>query len=347
MSNILKYILIFSLFTGYAWSKRILLKTPIAFNSNLPGLGTTIAYVKERVETASGKKIKVKLYEPGKLVPPFEILDAVSTGKVNAGYAISGYWQGKIPAAAIFSSLPFGPEAGEFLAWLKFGNGEKLYQKMYDQAGYKVKVFPCGVLPPETSGWYTKEINSQKDLKGLKIRFYGLGGKVMQKLGANPSMIPGGEIFPALEKKALDATEYSMPAIDEKLGFYKVAKYNYFPGWHQQATVFELLINKKTWNEMDKSQKMIIEMACNDANAYSIAEGEALQFKAMQRLKKKGVQFKKWSPEMLGIFEKAWLEVAADMKKQDKFFNEVYTDLETFRAGYELWKTNAYLPRVK
>ncbi len=339
--------IIFLSISGNGFAKRVLLKTPIAFNSNLPGLGTTIAYVQERLNKASGRKIRMKLYEPGTLVPPFEILDAVSTGKVQAGYAISGYWQGEIPAAAVFSSLPFGPEAGEFLAWLKFGNGLKLYQEMYDTHGKNVKVLPCGVMAPETSGWFTKEIKSVKDLKGLKIRFYGLGGAVLKKLGASPSQIPGPEIFPALEKKALDATEYSMPAIDEKLGFYKVAKYNYFPGWHQQSTVYELLINKDVWNKMKPDQQELVEMACMDANAYAIAEGEGLQFQAMKRLQKKGVIIKKWSPEMLDEFRKAWDEVATELEAKDAFFKKVYTDLKAFRADYQIWKDHAYLPRVK
>ena len=127
-------------------SKKVLLKTPIAFNTNLPGLGTTIKYVKDRVEAASENTIKIKLYEPGKLVPPFEILDAVSTGKVDAGYAVSGYWQGKMIAAPLFSSVPFGPEVGEYLAWLKFGNGEKLYQELLD-AGVEVILDDRNVRP--------------------------------------------------------------------------------------------------------------------------------------------------------------------------------------------------------
>jgi len=329
-------------------SKKVLLKTPIAFNSNLPGLGTTIKYVKERVEAASEKTIIIKLYEPGKLVSPFEILDAVSTGKVDAGYAVSGYWQGKMPAAPLFSSVPFGPEVGEYLAWLKFGNGEKLYQEMYDSNGYNVKVIPCGIMPPETSGWFVKPINSKEDLKGLKIRFFGLGGEVLKKLKASPSLIPGGEIFPALEKGAIDATEYSMPAIDEKLGFYKIAKYNYYPGWHQQATVYELLINKNIWNKLKPSQQTLLSMACGDATTRSIAEGEALQFSAMKRFRDKHqVKLMKWDPKMLKVFKDAWNEVASELSEKDPFFKKVYTDLSNFRKDYKLWKDHAFLPREK
>ncbi|MEL6888362.1 MAG: TRAP transporter substrate-binding protein, partial [Pseudomonadota bacterium] len=222
---------------------KLLLKTPVAFSTALPGLGTPIPRVAEEVALMSGKTLRMKVYEPGKLVAPFEILEAVSSGKINSGYTTAGYWAGKIPAAPLFSAVPFGPEAGEYMAWLYYGKGMELYQRMYDEAGYNVKVLPCAVLAPETSGWFAKEINSPEDLKGLKMRFFGLGGKVMEKLGVATSLLAGGEIFPALEKGAIDATEFSMPAIDQRLGFHKVVKYNYFPGWHQQATVFELLIN--------------------------------------------------------------------------------------------------------
>ena len=329
---------------GFA-AKKVLLKTPIAFQSNLPGLGTTIKYASDTIAEATDGRIRLKLYEPGKLVPPLEILDAVSTGKVQAGYSVSGYWSGKIPAAALFSALPFGPEAPEYLAWFMKGNGMKLYQEMYDQAGFNVKVLLCGMMAAETSGWFIKPVKKASDIKGLKIRFFGLGGDVLKELGASTTLLAGGEIYPALEKGAIDATEYSMPAIDEKLGFYKVAKYNYFPGWHQQGTAYELLINKKKWNSLSKGDQKLLEMACNDATLHSMAEGEYMQFGAMSRMQKKGVKLKKWSPEMLKVFKDAWMRVAKKHSKKDAFFKKVYDDLAAFRKDYELWKSHAFLPR--
>ncbi len=328
-------------------AKKVLLKTPIAFNKKLIGLGTTIDYVSKRVKIASDGKINIKVYNPGKLVAPFEILDAVSTGKVGAGYATAGYWAGKMPAAPLFSAVPFGPEAPEYIAWFYYGNGMKLYQEMYDQAGYNVKVNLCGVIAPETSGWFAKPINSVADLKGLKMRFFGLGGQVMQKLGVSTSLLPGGEIFPALEKGAIDATEFSMPAIDKLLGFHKIVKYNYFPGWHQQATAFELLINKNVWNKMSEAHQMIIEMACKDATANAIAEGEAAQFAVMkENVAKRGVKIVRWNQGMLDTFRSTWNDIAKDMAAKDAFFNKVYSDLTTFREGYDTWESNAFLPRA-
>lgn len=326
--------------------KPVLLKVPVAFATNLPGLGTPIARVADNLKVMSNGTIRVKIYEPGKLVAPFEILDAVATGKVNAGYTTAGYWAGKIPAAPLFSAVPFGPEAGEYMAWLYYGNGLQLYQEMYDQAGYGVRVLPCAIIAPETSGWFSEEITSVEDLKGLRMRFFGLGGKAMEQLGVSTSLLPGGEIFPALEKKALDATEFSMPAIDEKLGFYKIVKHNYFPGWHQQATVFELLVNKEVWDGMHESQQALVETACKASMADSFAEGEALQFEALRRNRdERGVTLHYWSEDMLDGFREAWEQVATEQAAADPFFKKVWDDLSQFREGYALWSAYAFLPR--
>ena len=325
---------------------KILLKTPIAFSTALPGLGSPIPRVAEQLDLMSGGTLQMRVYEPDKLVPPFEILDAVSSGKINSGYTTAGYWAGQIPAAPLFSAVPFGPEAGEYMAWLYYGNGLSLYQEMYDQAGYNVHVLPCAIIAPETSGWFAKEINSPADLQGLKMRFFGLGGKVMQKLGVATSLLPGGEIFPALEKGAIDATEFSMPAIDARLGFHKLVKFNYFPGWHQQATVFELLINKDVWNEATDQHKAILENACKASMADSFAEGEAIQAAAMiDNVENNGVEIKTWSPEMLETFKTTWDEVAAAEAANNEFFAKVLTDMTDFRENYKVWKENAFLPR--
>ncbi len=332
--------------SGVLAADKLLLKTPIAFSTALPGLGTPIPRVAEQLKLMSGGSLKMKVYEPGKLVPPFEILESVSSGKINSGYTTAGYWAGKIPASPLFSAVPFGPEAGEYMAWLYYGNGLKLYQEMYDQAGFNVHVLPCAIIAPETSGWFAKEINSTEDLKGLKMRFFGLGGKVMQKLGVATSLLPGGEIFPALEKGAIDATEFSMPAIDARLGFHKLVKYNYFPGWHQQATVFELLINNDVWNKASDQHKAILENACKASMADSFAEGEAIQHDVLkENVDNNGVMIKQWSPEMLDVFRSTWEETATEEAAADPFFKKVLDDMTAFREGYDIWKTNAFLPR--
>ncbi|MGH1430295.1 MAG: TRAP transporter substrate-binding protein [Neptuniibacter sp.] len=325
---------------------KLLLKTPIAFGSHLPALGTPIVWVADQLKTVSDGKVKMKIYEPGKLVSPKEILDAVSSGKVNSGYSTAGYWQGKMPAAALFSAVPFGPEAGEYMAWLYYGNGMSLYQEMYDNAGYNVKVMPCAIISPETSGWFSKPIEKPEDLKGLNMRFFGLGADVMEKLGVGTVQLPGGEIFGALEKGAIDASEFSQPAIDQRLGFHKIVKYNYFPGWHQQATVFELLINKDTWGKMSKGQQALVDTTCKASMTNAIAEGEAMQFPVMQKAAENGVEIRYWNDTMLNTFKSTWDEVVAEKTAADPFFKKVWDDMSTFRSGYDLWEANAFLPRA-
>ena len=236
--------------------------------------------------------------------------------------------------------------SGEFLAWIYYGNGRNLWQKMYDDNSYNVHAIPCGIIAPETSGWFKKPINGPEDLKGLNMRFFGLGGKVMQKLGVSTSTLPGGEVFPALEKGAIDAAEFSMPAIDKMLGLYKVAKFNYFPGWHQQSTLFELLVNKDAWAKLSDTHKSILEVSCKAAMTQALAEGEAIQFDAMtENVEKNGVKIMNWSPEMLKLFKDTWGEVIDDEVAANEQFKTIWADFSTFREKYQIWKDNAFLPR--
>ncbi|MDU8944815.1 TRAP transporter substrate-binding protein [Ovoidimarina sediminis] len=318
-----------------------------SFGKNLPILGTAAVDFVEKINSIS-EEVEFEHFDPGELVPTLEALDAVSNGSVDASYATSGYWQGKITAASLFAAVPFGPEAGEFLAWMLYDDGHALFQRMYDEAGYNVHVLPCGIIAPETSGWFKNEINSLSDLEGLNMRFFGLGAEVMQKLGVSTSLLAAGDIFPALERGAIDATEFSMPLIDARLGFHNIAKYNYFPGWHQPATMFELLVNKDVWDGLDERAQKQIEVACLANITTNYAEGEAKNFQAMiDNTEQNGVTIKKWSPEVLATLESTWNEVAAELAAEDAFFKEVWDDLQEFRAGYKVWNDAIYLPRPR
>ncbi len=330
-----------------ALAKNVLLKVPTSVPFVVPVLGEdVIGYLAETINNTSQGSLKVKLYEPGKLVPPLEVLDAVSSGKTNAGYTAAFYYAGKNPASVLFSSFPFGPEPAEYIAWYYYGNGMKLYQEMYDHYGYNVKVFPAGIISAETSGWFNEPINSVEDLEGIKMRISGIGGKVMSKLGVSVTMLPAGEIFQALEKGLIDATEFSQPVCDAPMGFYKVAKYNYYPGWHQPSTVQELLINKDTWNELDDSQKNIIETACMAATLKSLALSEGMQGEVIrENAEKHGVKNMYWSDEILSTFHETWLEVAKEEAAADPMFKKTWEDLQQFREEYSKWSAVGFLPR--
>ncbi len=306
-------------------------------------LGEQLIHISEELEAISGGNVELEIFEPGALVGALEILDAVSDGKVDAGYGASGFWAGKLSAAPLFCSIPFGPDTSEFISWLYHGNGMKLYQEMYDTSGFDVKVLVCAMLPPETSGWFANEITSAEDLKDLKMRFFGLGGIVMGKLGVSVSVLPGGEIFPALEKGVIDATEYSLPSIDESQGFHKLVNYNYFPGWHQQATTHELIINKPFWNRLTATQQAQIESACKSSIVHSIAYSESIQSAALKRNIERGVNVETWSPEMLDLYKTTWEAVAAEESAKDPFFKKAWEDLKAFREDYATWADRAFL----
>ncbi len=344
-SNMLSLILLCLCFSGQSSAAdKILLKVPYAFNPKLPNVSSTARVLEEELPALSGNGIKVKIYAPGKLVPPFEILDAVSTGKVNAGFGTSGYWAGKIPASPLFSSVPFGPNAGEYAAWYYKGDGINLHQEMYDQAGYNVKAMVCGVMSPASGGWYANPIDKVDDFKGLKIRSFGLGARVLEKLGATPTLLPAAEIYPALEKGAIDAVEIANPAIEKMLGFHKIVKYNYYPGWQKQSLLFEFMINKDVWNGMDKTHQKAVEVACKSAFVDALAEGEGNQFVALNEYKDGGdVNIVQFSPEIITALENAWEEVAEEESSKDEFFKKAYDNLATFRKNYEVWRINGFL----
>ena len=333
-----------TMLTGAAFAQEEIEMTS-AFSANLPILGTAGVDFVTKINAIS-EDVQFEHFDPGKLVPTLEALDAVSNGSVDAAYATSGYWQGKITAASLFAAVPLGPEAGEFMGWILYDDGHALWQRMYDEAGYDVHVLPCGVIAPETSGWFKNEINSVADLEGLNMRFFGLGAEVMQRLGVSTSLLAAGDIFPALERGAIDATEFSMPLIDARLGFHKIAKYNYFPGWHQPSTLFELIINIDVWEDLSDRAKAQIETACLANITTNLAEGEAKNYAAMvDNEANNGVTIKQWPPEMLDQFEAAWNEVAAELAAEDPFFKEVWEDMQEYRQGYKTWSTNIYLPR--
>ena len=318
-------------------------KVPVAFGTHLPALGDNILYVSDMLDKASGGNVKLKVFEPGKLVPPFQITEAVGSKKLPAGYTWIGYDQGRIPSAALFAAVPFGMEPWEYSAWWYEGGGRQLGEDVY--AKHNVHPVLCGIIGPETAGWFKFEVKSLDDIKGLKMRFAGLGGKVMQKAGASVTMLPGGEIFQALEKGAIDATEFSMPIIDQLLGFNKIAKNNYFPGWHQQFTAEHLLVNKEIWDGMEGANKALIEMACTAGVTRNMSKGEAIQGAVMETFAEKGVTARKLPDTILHELKSLTDEVLAEESAKDADFKRVLESQTQFRKTYQSWKGMAYLPR--
>ncbi len=317
-------------------------KMESAFASSLDVVGESGPIFSENLRKMSGGALDIKFHEPGALVPAFEVFNAVAKGSIEAGWTTSGFHVGQIPSAPWFTTVPFGPQAGEYLAWLKYGGGEKLKDEIYGRHG--VKGITCIMIAPEASGWFRKEIKTVDDLKGLKMRFFGLGGRVMQKLGVQTQLLPPGDIYPALERGVIDATELAFPSIDIKQGFHQVAKHYYFPGWHQQSSVGEFLVNLDKWKELSEEHRRMIEVACDANIMWSFATSEARQFSAMRDLvEKHGVKIHFWSEAILAKMRSAWEEVIREESAKDLDFKRVHASYAEFRQKYAIWKDHGYL----
>ena len=223
-------------------------KMPGMFGSSFNPIGKHIIEMTKKAELASGGSLNIRFYEPGALVPVPGIFDAVSAGSVEAGYVGIGFYTGKEPGIALYNAAPFTPDLAEFMAWIYYGGGQEVLDEVL--ASHKIKAIFCGVLAPEAGGWFRKEINSLDDLKGLKMRIGGLGANVLEKLGVSTQALGGGDIFPALERGVIDAAEFSNPAMDYSIGFHQIAKYYYFPGWHNPTSPEWLIVNTDAYAKL-------------------------------------------------------------------------------------------------
>ncbi|MES2711458.1 MAG: TRAP transporter substrate-binding protein [Pseudomonadota bacterium] len=306
------------------------------FPPSLPMLGEGMRRLIDRVRVASGGTLAMRLHEPGVLVPGAETVNAVARGQVDAAWAGAGWFAGGDSAFNLFSTVPFGPAAGEYIAWLYHGGGLELAREMFHARG--VHNIPCALLPPEASGWFRQEITDVAQLRGMRIRFFGLGARVMQRLGATTVQLPPGEIATALAAGTIDAAEFSVPSMDLPLGLHRHALYYYFPAWHQQATLFDLYIHLDRWRAMPEQHRAIIELACSDLMRDMLARGEAEQGSALRELREHGVELRRWSPEILVAFEDAWNAVVAEEAEASPNFTRVYRSYEAFRASYAIWR---------
>jgi TRAP-type mannitol/chloroaromatic compound transport system substrate-binding protein len=313
-----------------------------AFPNSLTLIGEAPGRLAAKVARASGGTIEIRVNEPGALVPALQAIQATGQGSVDAAWSNAGFFAGTDSAFNMFAAVPFGPGIPEYLAWIHYGGGLQLSREMFGKHG--VYNIPCAIIPPEASGWFRREIKSVQDLKGLKMRFFGLGAKAMAKLGVSTQLLAPGDIFQALQLGTIDATEFSLPVMDQKLGFHQVAKFYYFPGWHQQATFLEFYINRKKWDSLSDVHKAVIELACGDLTREVIAQGEATQWRAMTEMREKnGVQIKRWSPEIMAAFEKAWNDVVAEESASNPSFKRVYASYAKFRGDYSIWREHGYL----
>ena len=237
---------------------------------NLPGPGTSAAWLAERITQMSEGKLSVKVYGAGELAPAAGVFDAVSGGAAEMYHSVPTYWRGKSPGIVLFGNFPYGLMAGEQQAWMLHGGGQALYDEMY--ARFNLKGFLCGNTGNQWMGWFKNEINSAADFNGLRFRTPGLGGEMYRRLGASVVQLPGGEIFQALQNGTIDAAEFIGPWSDSALGFYQAAKYYYWPGVQEPASAEECVVNKEAWDGLSDELKNVIETACIATYGYSTNE---------------------------------------------------------------------------
>jgi TRAP-type mannitol/chloroaromatic compound transport system substrate-binding protein len=318
---------------GALRAEPIRLTTAMVYGSFLPGLGEPALDLAKRIKLLSNDTLQLDLKQPGEVAQPQEILDKVSQGSIAAGFSTASFWAAKMSAASLFSGFPFGLDATGYIEWFYAGNGLTLYQEMYDQAGYKVHVIPCAFGGAETAGWFAKEILIKDDIKGLRMRIFGLGGRVMARAGATTMLVPGGSLNEAFDKHQIDAAELYPPAADRRQDLQSHVKLIYVPGWHQPETVLELLINKDKWAALSDEQQALIETACKASMLTTLASSAKLQRDALAELASKDdVRILPLPQDALDAFRAAWSEIAKEEGDRDAFFKEVLQDIESFRA---------------
>ncbi len=286
------------------------------------------------VAEATDNKFQIQLFAAGEIVPGLQVLDAVQNGTVECGHTASYYYFGKDPTFTFGSAVPFGPNQRINQAWFMLGGGKDLLNEFYK--GFNVHSLLAGNTGCQMGGWFRKEIKTVEDLKGLKFRIGGFAGRVMQKLGAVPQQIAGGDIYPALEKGTIDAAEWVGPYDDEKLGFYKVAPHYYYPGWWEGGPMLLAYINLDKWNALPKHYQSILEQAGQYANSWMMAKYDQANPPALKKLLAGGTKLHAFPPAVMEACLKAARELHAETAAANPNFKKVLESLTAFsNNGYQ------------
>lgn len=288
------------------------------------------------VRVMSNGRLDIHVYAGGELVPPLQVFDAVSQGAVEVGHGSPYYWAGKVPEAQFFSSVPFGMTAKGMNAWLYYGGGLELWREMY--APFNVIPFPMGNTGMQMGGWFNKKIESMEDIRGLRMRIPGLGGKVLQRAGGKPVLMAGAEIYTALERGVLDATEWVAPFHDLRLGLNRAARYYYYPGWHEPGTMFELIINIGKWNKLPDDLKQIVDATAAGISQRIYAQMEFNNQVALKEIRaSRNVELLEFPEAVLKEFHRLTVLTLEDEAAADPAFKKVYDAYTAFSRNYSDW----------
>ena len=303
---------------------------------DFPGLGISAQRLAARISELTQGAINVQYFAAEERVDTFGVFDEVASGNSQAYIGADYYWKGKHPGWAAFTAVPFGLTYTEMDAWIKFGGGQALWDKLAGEFG--LKNLACGNTGLQMGGWFNKEIESADDLKGLKMRIPGLGGDVMAKLGASPVSLPGGQIYENLVSGAIDATEWVGPFNDFYMNFYEAAKFYYWPGMHEPGAQLALGMNEKFWASLSTTQQAIIEAACNEENSLQVAESNANNGVFLEKLQREqGVKLREFNDDVYESFGEAAQEVIEEARDHSALSKEIYDSFLAARRDIGSW----------
>ena len=302
----------------------------------LPGPGMSAERIAERIRLLSGGRLEITVHAAGEIVPAFEVLDAVGNGVADIGHTAAFYWQGKMPAASFFTTVPFGLTPGEHVAWVEAGGGQGLWDELY--APFGVKPFMGGNTGVCMGGWFRREVKSLADLRGLKLRTLGLGGEVYRRLGATPQTTPPAEILVSLQSGVIDGAEFVGPGTDIALGLYRVAPFYYYPGFNKPNGTGECIISLKAWNALSEELKAVIAHACATEANYALAEMERLNAMALEVLvNEHKVKLAVFPDDLISAARKQANDVLGELAGRSAMTGKVHASYAAFRERTGTW----------
>jgi len=302
----------------------------------LPGPGMSAERIADRIRTLSGGRIDITVHAAGEVVPALEVLDAVGSGVAEIGHTAAFYWQGKMPAAAFFTTVPFGLTPAEHVAWIEAGGGQALWDALY--APFGVKPFMGGNTGVCMGGWFRRAIASRDDVKGLKVRSLGLGGEIYRRLGATPLTTAPAQILSSLQSGLLDAVEFVGPGTDIALGLYRVTQSYYYPGFNKPNGTGECIVSLAAWNRLDDELKAIVAHACAAEAAFALAEMERLNIEALAALTgQHGVKLAAFPQDLIGAARKEAADVLSGGAGTSAAAKTVHDSYVAFRERTAKW----------
>ncbi len=303
---------------------------------NFPIVGEGCKMFSDWVRTMSGGRMDITVYGAGELIPAFEGFDAVSNGAIEMNHGAAYYWAGKLPAGQFMSTVPFGINPQGMDSWILAGGGDKIWEELYEP--YDLLPISAGNTSIQMGGWFNKSIDSIDDIKGLKMRIPGLGGKVFAKAGGTPQLVAGGEIYTNLERGVIDATEWIGPYHDYLMGFHQVARYYYYPGWHEPGTVLELAINKTKFMELPTDLQEIIRTAALRLNRWMSVAFDAKNGEYLKKIQQvEGLEIRQFPEEVLKTLKQKTDETIAELIESDPAARKIYEAFSAFKEQLNPW----------